>query len=172
MTSPTKSPNPDNSNSAFEPLFITKLFASGMFSGYSPVASGTVGSIVGLLFYCIPGFESPLVICIVIIMTFIIGIKLSGIMEKRYGHDPAEVTIDEIVGMWLSFFILPKKLIVILAAFIIFRFLDIIKPFPARRFDNMNGGLGIMMDDVVAGIYTNIIVRLLILIPWTGTIFK
>ena len=86
-------------------------------------------------------------------------------MEQRYGHDPAEVTIDEVVGMWISLVLLPKKILIVITAFFAFRFFDIIKPFPARKFDNMNGGFGIMMDDVIAGIYANIILRLALLIP-------
>jgi phosphatidylglycerophosphatase A len=86
-------------------------------------------------------------------------------MEKRYGHDPAEVTIDEVLGMWISLLLLPKKIFIVIAAFFIFRFFDIIKPFPARKFDAMHGGLGIMMDDVIAGIYANIILQIALLIP-------
>ena len=86
-------------------------------------------------------------------------------MEKWYGHDPAEVTIDEVVGMWISLFLLPKKIFVVLSAFILFRILDIIKPPVSRKFDKMHGGLGIMMDDVIAGIYTNIILQFALLIP-------
>ena len=86
-------------------------------------------------------------------------------MEQRYGHDPAEVTIDEVVGMWISLFLLPKKIFIVIAAFFVFRFFDIIKPFPARKFDKMHGGFGIMMDDVIAGIYTNIILQIALLIP-------
>jgi len=67
--------------------------------------------------------------------------------------------------MWISLLLLPKKIIIISAAFFIFRFFDIIKPFPARRFDAMHGGLGIMMDDVVAGIYANIVLQIALLIP-------
>ena len=62
--------------------------------------------------------------------------------------------------MWISLFLLPKNILITLTAFFIFRFLDIVKPFPARKFDTMHGGFGIMMDDVVAGIYTNIIIQL------------
>ena len=86
-------------------------------------------------------------------------------MERRYGHDPAEVTIDEVVGMWISLFLLPKKILVALAAFVLFRLLDIIKPPISRRFDRMHGGVGIMMDDVIAGIYANVILQIALLIP-------
>ena len=160
MNPPTNFPNESNVKEAVEPSFVTKLFASAFFSGYSPVASGTVGSAVGAAIYFIPGFESFTLIGPSILIVFIFGIKAAHAMEQRYGHDPAEVTIDEVVGMWISFFLLPKNILITLTAFFIFRFLDIVKPFPARKFDTMHGGFGIMMDDVVAGIYTNIIIQL------------
>ena len=82
-------------------------------------------------------------------------------METRYGHDPAQVTIDEMLGMWMSLLMHPKTLGIGLAAFFLFRFMDIVKPFPARRFDRATGGLGIMLDDVVAAVYTNLILHFL-----------
>lgn len=160
MSPQTNSPNQNDVLTVVEPSFGTKLFASALFSGYSPIASGTVGSAVGAAIYFIPGFESVVFIVPSILIIFILGIKVATVMEQRYGHDPAEVTIDEVVGMWISLFLLPKNMIIALTAFFIFRFLDIIKPFPARKFDTMHGGFGIMMDDVVAGIYTNIIIQL------------
>jgi phosphatidylglycerophosphatase A len=165
MSPQTNFPNPNKDVTVVEPSFVTKLFASALFSGYSPIASGTVGSAVALVFYFIPGFESLVIIGTSILVVFVLGIKTANTMEQRYGHDPAEVTIDEVVGMWISLFLLPKKIFVVIAAFFVFRFFDIIKPFPARKFDNMRGGFGIMMDDVIAGIYANIILRLVLLIP-------
>ena len=165
MTSQIKSPNPNSDVSIVEPSFITKLFASALFSGYSPIASGTVGSAVALALYFIPGFESPIIIGLVTLSVFILGVRAANLMERRYGHDPSVVTIDEVVGMWISLILLPKTFIIAIAAFLLFRLLDIIKPSPARKFDNMNGGFGIMMDDVIAGIYTNIILQLALLIP-------
>jgi phosphatidylglycerophosphatase A len=142
------------------------LFASGLYTGYAPAASGTLGSAIAVAFYFIPGFESPLILGLVLLLVFGLGIKASSIMEKRYGHDPAEVTIDEVVGMWITLFFLPKTILVALAAFYVFRFFDIIKPFPARKFDTMHGGFGIMMDDVVSGIYANITMQIVLLIPF------
>jgi phosphatidylglycerophosphatase A len=148
-----------------EPSLATKLFASALFSGYSPIASGTMGSAVALAFYFIPGFESIAIIGTSILIVFTFGIKAATIMERRYGHDPAEVTIDEVVGMWISLFLLPKKILVALAAFVLFRLLDIIKPPISRHFDRMHGGVGIMMDDVIAGIYANVLLQIALLIP-------
>jgi phosphatidylglycerophosphatase A len=162
MVSP---PEPQNLNKPVpEPSLLTKAFASGLFSGYSPFASGTAGSLVALAIYCIPGFESPYFIGIATIAAFVLGVPAATIMERRYGHDPSLVTIDEVAGMWIALILLPKTLIAAASAVFLFRIFDIAKPFPARRFDNIHGGFGIMMDDVVAGIYANLAAHLVILI--------
>jgi phosphatidylglycerophosphatase A len=164
-------PRKISSSSGSEPSLPIKLFASGLYTGYVPAASGTLSSAIAAAFYFIPGFESPLILGLVLLLVFGLGIKASSIMEKRYGHDPAEVTIDEVVGMWITLFFLPKTVLVVLAAFLIFRFFDIIKPFPARKFDTMHGGFGIMMDDVVSGVYANITMQLLLFIPFINDLF-
>jgi len=167
MTFQTGSQNPDGAiasagNPAIRVPFLTKAFGSGLFSGYSPVASGTVGSLVGLAVYAIPGFESPPVLILVSFVVFILGIKAADLMEKRYGHDPSEVTIDEVLGMWLSLIFLPKSIAIAGAAFFLFRIMDIVKPWPARKFDTLSGGFGIMMDDAIAAFYTNIALHILL----------
>lgn len=167
MTFQTGSQNPDgaltpDANPEIRVPFIVKAFGSGLFSGYSPVASGTVGTLVGLAIYAIPGFETPPVILPLLFFVFILGIKAAATMEKRYGHDPAEVTIDEVLGIWVSLIFLPKSMIIAIAAFFIFRIMDIVKPWPARTFDKVTGGFGIMMDDAVAGLYTNIVLHILL----------
>ena len=166
MSPPTEPPNPtsgDTLQPAGQPPavgFLTKAFASGLFSGFSPVASGTVGSAVALAVYSIPGVESPTVLLPLSLLVLALGIRASSAMEKVYGHDPGEVTIDEVLGMWISLLFLPKTILVAALAFFIFRVLDIVKPFPARRFDNIRGGSGIMFDDVVSAIYTNLLLQL------------
>lgn len=168
---PSESPNQSEvplsgAESQREVHWLTKVFASGLFSGYSPVASGTVGSAVALAIYSIPGFEQLWVMLPLCLIVFFTGVKASHAMEQKYGHDPAEVTIDEIVGMWISLLLLPKNYFVAGCAFLLFRILDIVKPFPARKFDSVLGGMGIMMDDVIAGIYTNLLLQLLITLPF------
>lgn len=166
MAPPTESPTPNNvpSESAAAEVpsvgFFTKTFASGLFSGYSPVASGTVGSAVGLAFYFIPGFENIYVILPLCLLVYFFGVRAAESMEKVYGQDPGEVTIDEVLGMWVSLLFLPKQIVVAVIAFFIFRIFDILKPFPARHFDNTPGGSGVMLDDVVSGIYTNLLIQL------------
>ncbi len=162
----TELPNPTNDIPDQTPAqsptvgFATKAFASGLFSGFSPVASGTVGSAVGLAIYCIPGFERWYVLLPASLVVLVLGIRASDAMEKVYGQDPGEVTIDEVVGMWVSLLFLPKTILVATVAFFVFRILDIVKPFPARRFDTLHGGTGVMLDDVVSAIYTNLLLQL------------
>lgn len=160
------SPSPADSSSPLQPerqiSWTVKIFASGLFTGYSPIASGTVASALATAIYFIPGFEHPFSIIPASFLTFILGAKAAEIMEERFGHDPAEVTIDEVLGMWISLMFLPKSVGIAILAFLVFRALDIVKPWPARKFDSIPGGLGIMLDDVVAGFYTNLLMHLAI----------
>ncbi len=161
-------PKPNNSvdqvaTEAQPPLTISpliKIFASALYSGYAPVASGTVGTLVGLLFYLIPKFEETSILLPACAIVFVLGALAAGKMEKFYGHDPSTVTIDEVLGVWVSLLFLPKSFVIITAAFFIFRAMDVFKPWPARAFDRKHGGWNIMLDDVIAGIYTNLILQL------------
>ena len=90
------------------------------------------------------------------------GIYLGNKFELIFGKDPAQCTIDEVVGTWISIIALPKSIGFIVTAFVIWRILDIIKPPPARKLERLNGGLGIMIDDVISGIYTLIIMHLIV----------
>ena len=146
--------------SAFYP--VSRFIATGIYSGYSPVASGTAGSLVGLLFYAIPGMERTMTLAIVTTIMFFIGSVTSGEMERIHGEDPSIVVIDEIVGMWISLLFLPKGIIVALLAFLFFRAYDIVKPPPARQSERIPHGWGIMLDDVFAAIYANISVQIII----------
>lgn len=142
--------------------FFEKLIGSGFYTGYSPIASGTVGSIAALLIYLIPGFENLYVILPAAALFFVYGIFVGTKFEKAYGKDPAECTIDEIVGTWISLIYLPKVWWLIAAAFFLWRALDVFKPPPARKSEKLNGGLGIMIDDVISGFYTLLIMHLLV----------
>ena len=142
--------------------FFEKFIGSGFFTGYSPIASGTVGSIAAVLIYLIPGFEQLFIIIPSIIIFLVYGIYLGNKFEVHYGKDPAQCTVDEVVGTWISLLALPKTFGIIVVAFLIWRILDIIKPPPVRSFEKLKGGLGIMIDDVVSGIYTLIIMHLIV----------
>lgn len=141
---------------------IEKIIGSGLFTGYFPYASGTAGSFAAVLIYLIPGFENPTIMLFFISFFTAIGIPVGTKFEKIYGKDPAQCTIDEFVGTWISLLFVPKKAIFILIAFIIWRIFDIIKPFPARQIENIKGGIGIMFDDIVSGLYALIIIHIII----------
>ena len=142
------------------PSLLDKILATGLGSGLSPAAPGTAGSVVGLIIYFIPGFEKLYIILPAILIFLVWGTFSADKMEKLYGHDPSRVVIDEIVAVWISLTFLPKRLILVALGFFLFRMLDIFKPFPASYFDRRSGGISIMMDDVVCGIYTNLALHL------------
>lgn len=144
--------------------FIEKLLGSGFYTGYVPFASGTFGSLAGLIIYYIPGFEKPLIIIPAVVLFSIYGIFVGSKFEKIYGHDPSECTIDEVVGMWIALLFVPKIWWISIIVFLLWRVADIIKPFPARKLESLQGGLGIMIDDIVSALYVLIFVQLFMLI--------
>ena len=152
----------------FQRQLIIKFLASGFYTGYFPVAPGTIGSLVGIL-ACFLLQDVPFTTyAIVVILTLIAGIYISGEAEKIYQtKDSSYIVIDEIAGVFFTFIYLPKGISFLLAGFAAFRFFDILKPFPIRSIDEkIKGGWGIMFDDVLAGIYANILIRLIRW--WTG----
>ena len=154
--------------SIFQRQPIIKFLASGFYTGYFPVAPGTIGSLVGIL-ACFLLQDVPFTTyAIVVILTLIAGIYISGEAEKIYQtKDSSHIVIDEIAGIFFTFIYLPKGISFLLAGFVAFRFFDILKPFPIRLIDEkIKGGWGIMFDDVLAGIYANILIRLIGW--WTG----
>ncbi len=144
--------------------FFEKFLGSGFYTGYIPVASGTFGSLAALIIYYIPGFEKPFVIIPAILIFIFYGIFVGNKFDEVYGKDPAECTIDEVVGMWISLLFLPKLILISMAAFFIWRFMDIVKPYPARKLEKLKGGLGIMIDDVIAGFYSLIVLHIILII--------
>lgn len=139
-----------------------KAFGSVLFSGYSPFASGTVSSFVAVLIYLIPGFSNPIFMLIVILVFIIFGWNVATKFENIYGKDPSQCTIDEFVGTWISLLFVPQKLLFIVITFFLWRLFDIIKPFPARQLENLSGGAGIMLDDIVSALYSLIFIHIII----------
>jgi len=140
---------------------ITALFiASTFYTGYFPIAPGTVGSFVAILVLWFLPPLSWLSLSIISIVGFIIGIWASNIAEENWGHDPGRVNWDEVVGMIITVITLPKHWIIYVCGFFAFRFFDVIKPFPVNRMEKLPAGLGIMSDDVVAGIYANVVLQI------------
>lgn len=135
---------------------VCHIIATLGFIGYIPVAPGTFGSLFGfiLAFLLKP---SDVFIALFLIALFIIGTLSSHEAEKRLGKDSGHIVIDELAGYVVSILFIPKDAGYLVAALLIFRFFDIAKPFPIRKLErSLSGGIGIMLDDIVAGIFTNI----------------
>jgi phosphatidylglycerophosphatase A len=161
--------------------------------GYLPLAPGTWGSLIGIgvyvlirgalmkfffdpaphynfdllqVYYGVIAFELVTVLAIALV-----GIWAASRTEKLSGRkDPGKVVIDEVVGQFIALipvpFVLGTAWWSAILAFILFRFFDIVKPYPARKFESLQGGLGIMADDVVAGAYAAIVVAVTVVISW------
>ncbi len=142
--------------------FVAKFLSTTAFTGLFPLAPGTVGSLVTVLVLWFLPEQSTLTFVILAAVLFVVGVWSSGVTEKAMGkEDPGSVNIDEDVGMILSLLFLPKTIGWWLAAFFIFRFLDIVKPWPAKQSQDIGGGLGIMIDDVIVGVYTSLFLNVL-----------
>lgn len=140
----------------------SKLIATGFYSGYSRVTPGTVGSLVGVALFAIPLFSDTIPFLVVTVLMFFVGVWTSAQLERRHGDDPQIVVVDEIVGMWISLILVPRTLLFVAIAFILFRIFDTFKPFPARRAESLKHGWGIMLDDVVAGAYANLATQVVV----------
>ncbi len=164
MSSPLSDSASRDERARRTPLLL-RVLGTGLFSGYFPIASGTFGSLVAaLIYWFIPGMDTWYVLLAVCVLTFIPGTIAAAHLEKEHGGDPSIVVIDEFLGMWIALLGLPKELLPVILGFFAFRFFDIAKVPPANYFDQRRGGLGIMLDDVVAGIYANILVRVVLFI--------
>lgn len=140
--------------------FLNYLISTGLGSGYSPVAPGTAGSLLAAaVIYLFAPVANGLLFVILVIL-FFTGVYTGGQLEKELGEDPSLVVIDEIVGMGISLLFAPPDWRWYLLAFLLFRALDILKPPPVRRLEKLHGGWGIMLDDVMAGVYALILVQL------------
>jgi len=137
------------------------FIATTFYSGYFPIAPGTVGSFVAVLILWFLPTLSWLTLSIISITGFLIGVWAAKIAEESWGHDPGQVNWDEVIGMFITVIAIPKHWVIYGCGFFIFRLFDIIKPFPVNKMEKLPGGLGIMSDDVIAGIYANIITQII-----------
>jgi phosphatidylglycerophosphatase A len=139
---------------------IVLFIAQGAYSGRSPVAPGTAGTVVGVLLYLLLMDIGALWYGILCMATVGLGVWSAGRADRLFGtKDNRTIVIDEIAGYLVSLLLVPVSWRYVVAAFFVFRFFDILKPFPLRRLEHLPGGWGVMMDDIGAGIYTNIILQ-------------
>ena len=140
-------------------MIIWRFVATFFYLGKLPFAPGSWGSLGALLLWLILPVTFSVHLSVIIIL-FVLGVYSSSRMVKYLDdHDPSEVVIDEVVGMGISLFMLPHSLGLYFLAFILFRVFDILKPSFIYRIQNLSGGWGIMLDDVLAGLLTFIIVK-------------
>jgi len=125
-----------------------------------PIAPGTAGSLLGFLVYYLLEWSPMLWIAIALVF-FFIGVRAATSAESAWGHDAHRIVIDEIVGAWVALLFLPRTVRIAVLGFFIFRLFDIVKPFPAYRAQRLPAGWGVMVDDLIAGIYTNLILHVL-----------
>ncbi len=148
-------------------MLFYKFIATGLGIGYIGKGAGTAAALVtGLLWYLFrtgAGNDSFLIPSLVTIIIIIVGILSSNKVEVIWGKDHNRVVIDEIAGMCITLLFVPFSVVYIIIGFILFRFFDIIKPLYIRKLESLKGGWGVMADDVLAGVYSNIVLQIIIL---------
>ena len=144
---------------------LIRLISSFLFIGYSPYAPGTIGSLAGLGLYWIQSRHCSsglyfLILGLLFIVGILIGKKAEETFEKK---DCRKFVLDEVFGILIALAMVPFGLFYIITGFILFRIFDILKPFPAKSLENLPYGWGVMLDDAAAGIYTNLVLQIIVL---------
>jgi phosphatidylglycerophosphatase A len=151
--------------------FIRRTGASMLYLGYFPFASGTLGSAVTVLGVWYLHQKYPLFFTAAnivyywgaMIAVIAASILISNKSKEVFGSDdPPQIIIDELAGQFITFFLIPISLQTLIAGFVLFRFFDIVKPFPVYKMEEMDDGVGVVMDDVAAGVYANVSLLLLL----------
>lgn len=138
---------------------IARFFATGTYTGYSPVMPGTVGTLWGVFIAWLLSARPPYEQVLAIIAISAASVYFASEESRNTGQkDPKSIVCDEVAGFLIAFFLVPFTLFNVILVFILFRFFDIVKPYPVGEIDKKTeGGLGIVLDDIVAGIYAGII---------------
>ncbi len=144
---------------------LVVFLASGAYVGYVPVASGTFGSLLALplLIALDRSGWSAAVVVVLLAVASVLAMVIAGRASRIYGvHDSSRIVIDEVCGMAIAGALMPPTVWNLTLAFLVFRFFDIVKPFPAGYFDrDVKNGMGVVTDDLIAGVYANLVVRVL-----------
>lgn len=151
---------------------LSKIIASGLGTGFAPIAPGTAGALLGvIMFYGLNviwygiNLEPITIIALnlaVIILVLLVGVYSIRKVHEIWPHDASRIVIDEVVGVWIAVFALPFDYRIYLYGFILFRFFDILKPFFIKRLDRLKSSWSVMLDDVLAGVYANIVLQILL----------
>jgi phosphatidylglycerophosphatase A len=141
---------------------LAVFLASFGYVGYFPIAPGTAGSLAALALFALIRWSGGAVVEIgAIVVVFAAGVWAADGTEAALGRkDPGVVVIDEVLGMLVTLAMLPVSIWGVVLGFLIFRVFDVIKPYPAAQLEHLHGGMGIMADDAVAGIYSHLVLRI------------
>lgn len=144
------------------------LLSFGFGSGLSPYAPGTVGTLAAIPFYLLLSLLNPVVYLLVTIACVFVGIFLCGRTSKALGvHDHGAIVWDEFAGFFITMLFVPANITTVVIGFCLFRLFDIIKPWPISVIDSrIHGGLGVMLDDVIAGVFALVVMQIAFRILW------
>jgi phosphatidylglycerophosphatase A len=143
---------------------LAVFIATFVYTGLFPFAPGTVGSLGGLVVYGLIARLGAGVALegLAIAVLYGVGVWAAAVAERHFGGiDPGPVVIDEVVGMLITLFLVPVSVTGAIIGLLLFRVFDIVKPFPAGKLEELHGGFGVMSDDAMAGIYANLVLRVL-----------
>lgn len=148
--------------------YLARVISTGCGAGYFPIAPGTMGAVVMLIIYWLIPPLTTFQLLLLILGLMVVGIYSASVTEREVkaksgavaGSDPGIVVIDEIIGMLIALIAIPKSMRYLIATFLLFRLFDITKPFPVRRIEKLPSGWGIVLDDVLAGIYANLLIQI------------
>ena len=142
-----------------------EIIATLFYTGYFPVAPGTIGTLFAVAVYLlIPEtfFIKLSTVLPFLILLSLLGVFITGSAEKSMSKDDRRIVLDEFIGFFFGLIFLPKNLVLLFIAFILFRVFDIFKPEPIFRLQKLKSGWGIISDDIMAGIYTNFCLQIII----------
>ncbi len=145
------------------PVIISTFFGAG----YFPKAPGTAGTLIAVFVYLLlpmklfGSFENNFIFLICVLILSLISVFFISKAEKKLGHDNNKIVLDEFLGYFIAVVFLPKTVLIAVLAFILFRFFDIFKPEPVNILQKLPVGWGVMADDLMAGVYTNISLQIL-----------
>ncbi len=146
------------------PPILPVIIATGFGSGFSPIAPGTAGAALACLIWwalslCLPAQGLLVATALLVVVFTIAGVWAANRLEPYWGEDPSRIVVDEMVGVWIPLLAADAdNLWYAVAAFVLFRFFDILKPLGIRRMEALPGGIGVMMDDILSGVYSLILI--------------
>lgn len=145
--------------------YTTEIISSWFYTGYSPVAPGTCGTAGAVLFYLLFLRNlSSVTYMVTVAVVVVIAVAVSTYISRQTGEeDPSHIVVDEVAGYLVTMAFIPPDIKYVVAGFVLFRVFDIVKPFPAGRLELLHGGYGIVLDDVAAGVWSNIFLHIIYL---------